>query len=341
MSQLITGEAVTIDLRVARLGSRLIACTVDLSIEFVVLLIMAWVSFRIVVPDDDALAATVYLLVVITVLVGYPVTAETVWHGRTIGKAVMGLRVVRDDGGPIRFRHALVRGLLGVVVEKPGALLGTPAVLSMLISERSKRLGDILAGTVVLQERIPRGNAAPVMMPPQLAYWASTLDLSLFGDALALAVRQFLGRVQELSPEARERLGSQLVASALAVVTPPPPPGTPGWAYLSAVLAERTARAHRRLTGGPPGWQPGWQPSTYPNPAFQNPASRHSVSADPFAGDPYSAGSQRVPAGRQSGAAAPTVAQPFPPFPPAPQIQPVQPIQPVEQPAPGPFVPPS
>ncbi len=298
MSQLVTGEAVTIDLRVARLGSRLIAATVDLSLQVVALLIMAFAAFMIVGPDNDALAATVYLLIVVTVLVGYPVTAETVWHGRTIGKVAMGLRVVRDDGGPIRFRHAFVRGLLGAVVERPGALLGIPAVVSMLISERSKRLGDLLAGTVVLQERIPRGNAAPVMMPPQLAYWASSLDLSVFGDALALSVRQFLGRVQELSPEARERIGSQLVASVLAVVTPPPPPGTPGWAYLSAVLAERTARAHRRLTGGPPGWQPGWQPSPYPNPAFQHPVSPHPT--------------QRM-----------------------------QPTQPVEQPAPGPFVPPS
>jgi uncharacterized RDD family membrane protein YckC len=311
VSQFVTGEAVTIDLRVARLGSRLIAGIVDVSLELVVLLMLAWVTFRIVVPDNAALVATLYLLTTVVVLVGYPVTTETLWKGRTVGKAAMGLRVVRDDGGPIRFRHALVRGLLGVVVEKPGALVALPGVISMLISERSKRLGDILAGTVVLQERIPRANTAPVTMPPQLAPWASTLDLSSFGDALALAVRQFLGRLPDLSPEARERIGTELAAFVHAVVTPPPPPGTPGPAYLAAVLAERTARAHQRLAGGPPAWYPG---------AHQHPGA-------PVHHDPL-----RFPQLRSD-------QQAMVPGPPA--TRPSPSAQPADTPASGPFTPPN
>ncbi len=332
MSQFITGEAVTIDLRVARLGSRLIAGIVDFSLQLTALMIMAWVAFRIVAPDNDALAATVYLLVVITVLVGYPVTAETVWKGRTLGKAAMGLRVVRDDGGPIRFRHALVRGLIGAVVERPGALLGIPAVISMLISEKSRRLGDLLAGTVVLQERIPRGTSAPVTMPPQLAYWATTLDLSSVEDALALAIRQFLGRVQDLSPAARERIGSQLAASVRAVVTPPPPPDTPGWAYLSAVLAERTARARRRFADAPAPWQPGaapWQPGAW-NAGSQHPGYQRPTAPDPLRPYPYPY--PYLPEGQQ----VPPGQGPEDPASSATRL-----IEPVDKPAPGPFVPPA
>ncbi|WP_131765651.1 RDD family protein [Candidatus Protofrankia californiensis] len=312
MSRFVTGEAVTIDLRVARLGSRIIAGLIDLALQAVALAVTAWAAFRVVAPDDDALASAVYLAVVVLVVVGYPAAAETVWRGRSIGKAAMGLRVVRDDGGPVRFRHAFVRALLGAVVERPGALLAIPGMISMLVSGQSKRLGDLLAGTVVLQERIPHGRAVPVTMPPQLAGWASTLDLSSFEDALALAVRQFLNRVQELSPQTRERIGNQLAASVHAVVTPPPPPGTHPWAYLSAVLAERTARAQRRAEHTAQ-----WQ----------------------FAGAPPTQPAQPWGAQQQWGAQ-PRAAQPW-----AAQSWTAQPTGPggdvAEAPAPGPFVPPS
>ncbi len=73
------------------------------------------------------------------------------------------------------------------------------------------------------------------------------MDLSRFNDTLALQCRQFLGRAGQLSDEARERLGGSLVAAVQAAIVTPPPPGTPGWAYLSAVLAERRRREEQRL----------------------------------------------------------------------------------------------
>jgi uncharacterized RDD family membrane protein YckC len=243
----VTGEAVAIDLRVARVGSRTIAAIIDLLIEGVTLLTALFVAVLVVRPDDEALAAAVSILVYVGVVVGYPVLSETFLRGRTVGKMAMGLRVVRDDGGPIRFRHAFTRGLLGAVVERPGFLLALPAIVSMLVSSRAKRLGDVFAGTVVLQESVPRTTGAPPPMPPGLAGWAALLDLTGLDDELAFAARRFLGRSWELSPQAREAVGAQLVAAVRGVVTPAPPPGTPGWAYLSAVLAERTRRAYLRL----------------------------------------------------------------------------------------------
>jgi hypothetical protein len=65
-----------------------------------------------------------------------------------------------------------------------------------------------------------------------------------------LQCRQFLGRAGQLSDGARERLGASLVASVQAIVAPPAPPGTPGWAYLSAVLAERRRREEMRFYAG-------------------------------------------------------------------------------------------
>ncbi|HVF19993.1 MAG TPA: RDD family protein, partial [Mycobacteriales bacterium] len=177
--------------------------------------------------------------------------------------------VVRDDGGPIRFRHALIRGLLGLFVDKysPVMFFG---VITCLASERGKRTGDIAAGTLVLQERVPTRTPTVIVMPPPLAAWAATLDLSGLTGDLALAVREFLGRAGSLTPAARDQLGRQLYAAVSAVVTPPPPPGVPGGAYLAAVLAERRRREEERMrasaTAAAPigGW--GGSPSGTPSP---------------------------------------------------------------------------
>jgi uncharacterized RDD family membrane protein YckC len=255
VSQIITGEAVAIDLRVARVGSRLVGAALDVVVQLVLFLALLALVAR--VASDEALEAALGLVAYVLAAVGYPLVLETVWGGRTLGKAAMGLRAVRDDGSPMRFRQVLVRALIWAIVEGPVPLLGVPAVVSSMISDRSKRLGDLMAGTVVLQERIPTSGTDVPFMPPPLAGWAGTLDLSRFDDALALSTRQFLGRVNELSDVARESLGARLVAAVQDVVTPPPPPGTPGWAYLSAVLAERRRRDEQRHGVGP-GWGGGW-----------------------------------------------------------------------------------
>ena len=259
MSQLVTGEAVALDLRPAALPSRVIAALVDAAAQFTLLAVVGGVATAVSLDASPAAAAALGILVLVLVLVVYPVTFETLLRGRTPGKAALGLRVVRDDGGPIGFRQALVRGLAGAVLERPGVTLFLGAVVSMLLSEQSKRLGDLLAGTVVVRERVATRGGAMATMPPQLEAWAAGLDLSRLPDALALSARQFVARADELTDSAREDLGGRLVRAVTDAVGPPPP-GTPGWAVLSAVLAERRRREHERLrgraaperTGGPP-----------------------------------------------------------------------------------------
>jgi uncharacterized RDD family membrane protein YckC len=253
--QIVTGEAVALDLRLAGVGSRGVAAIIDLAIvtvaEFVLLFLIA-----IIGPGGNAATLlTVVLVVEVVIILGYPVAMETLWRGRTLGKAAMGLRVVRDDGGPIRFRHAFVRGLVGVVLDKPGLSVGLLALFPMLISARKKRFGDFFAGTVVLQERVSGQLDAPVAMPPQLAGWAASLDLSGVNDTLALRMRQFLGRAYQFTPDARATLEHQIASEVVSRVGLPPP-HTPGWAVISAVLAERRRRA---FIATQPIAQPPWQ----------------------------------------------------------------------------------
>ncbi|HET6910212.1 MAG TPA: RDD family protein [Mycobacteriales bacterium] len=243
---LVTGEAVAVDIRTAGIGSRAVAVVIDFAVQFGLAFVLVLLVDRLGTSMDSAGAVTFVLVSYVLLILGYPVGFETLWRGRTPGKAALGLRVTRDDGGPIRFRHAFVRGLVGVVVERPG-LFFLPALLCMLINSRSKRLGDLAAGTIVVQERVPARVATPTEMPPALAGWAATLDLTRIDDQLAWEVRQFLSRAGQLTPSVRDQLAHRLVAE-VAGRTSPPPPGAPGWAYLSAVLAERRRRELERVS---------------------------------------------------------------------------------------------
>jgi hypothetical protein len=184
----------------------------------------------------------------------------------------LGLRVVRDDGGPIGFRQALVRGLAGAFLERPGITFFSLGIVSIAVSSQGKRVGDFLGGTLVLQERVAVRGGQVAVMPPQLAGWAASCDLSGVSDELALSARQFLSRSAQLTAAAREELGTRLLTAVTAGIAPPPPPGTPGWAVLSAVLAERRRREQLRLgtqVGMPSyaGASPSYPPPSYPPPS--------------------------------------------------------------------------
>jgi hypothetical protein len=120
-----------------------------------------------------------------------------------VGKIVMGLRVVSDDGGPERFRQALFRALASVV--EIWMLAGSPAVICSILSPKAKRIGDIFAGTVVVSERGPRLGPPPAM-PPSLAWWASSLQLSGLNAGQAEVARQFLSRAPELDRRLRQQM---------------------------------------------------------------------------------------------------------------------------------------
>ncbi|MGH8777335.1 MAG: RDD family protein, partial [Jiangellaceae bacterium] len=246
MSDLVTGEAVPLELRLAKLPTRALAFAIDLAVLAIGSVLVAAAATVVLPSVDAALASALVLVGVVLVYVGIPVLVETLSRGRSLGKLVLGLRVVRDDGGPVRFRHALTRGLSGVFVDFY-LTSGAGAVICSLLNERGKRVGDILAGTVVIRERVPRTAAPLPTVPAQLAGWAATLELSRLPAGLALNARGYLTRYQQLSPAIREQMGAELATEVAGVISPPAPPGTPAWAYLAAVLAERSRRESLRL----------------------------------------------------------------------------------------------
>jgi uncharacterized RDD family membrane protein YckC len=249
--QIVTGEAVALELRLAQLPSRTVAAALDFAVMGLAYALLLIVTLQVMAPSDPAATTAAVYLMLVAVFLGYPLVLETVLRGRTLGKLAMGLRVVRADAGPITFRQALVRAVTGLVLERPGVLLlgSGPALafLVMLFSGSGKRIGDMAAGTVVIQERIGTQPYFATYLPPPLVGWVAVLDLTALDDRLGLSIRQFLSRVDQLDPVAREVVGHQLLADVLSRISPPPPPGTPGWAVMSAVLAERRRREELRL----------------------------------------------------------------------------------------------
>ena len=204
---------------------------------------------------DTAFSAAVLIIFTVLALVGYPIAFESATRGRTLGKMALGLRVVSEDGGPERFRQALFRALAAVI--EIWMFFGGPAVICSLLSPKGKRIGDMFAGTVVISERAPRLTPPPPM-PPQLAWWASSLQLSGLGAEQAELARQFLSRASQLDAGSatRWRTGSPATSS-------PRYRRRPRLAFrrkcvLAAVLAERHRRELARLRPCPPRRHPVW-----------------------------------------------------------------------------------
>ncbi|MER6529037.1 RDD family protein [Streptomyces sp. NPDC001508] len=251
MSELVTGEAVALELRPAKLPSRALAVLLDLTVAMLVYIVVATVLVASTASLDDAAQMALSIASFLLVLVGGPIAVETLSHGRSLGKMACGLRVVRDDGGPIRFRHALMRGALGVV--EILVTFGVVACIASLVSARGRRLGDVFAGTLVVRERVPAGQAGSVPPPPPwLAGRFSALDLSAVPDGLWLAVRQYLTRMQQLDPQVSWAMAERLAADLAARTGAPAPQGVPPAAYLAAVVQERQAREARKAFGGAP-----------------------------------------------------------------------------------------
>jgi uncharacterized RDD family membrane protein YckC len=244
---IVIGEGVLLDARPTSFANRVAGALIDVVALGLVLLGLLWLAIGVLdLSAEGDLQQILTVVIMVTVLVVVPTTIDTLTRGRSLGKLAVGIRVVRDDGGPIRFRHALVRALVGVM--ELWLTFGSVALITSLVHPQGKRLGDLLAGTYAVRVR-GRTQPQPVVpMPPFLAGWAAAADVARLPDGLALQTRQFLGRAAGLNPGSRYALGQQLAADVSRYVAPGPPAGTHPEAFLAAVLATRRDREYAATT---------------------------------------------------------------------------------------------
>lgn len=246
MSSVVTGEAVVLELKPAGFAARGLSILIDIAAQ-VALAILVFLLIGNVLGGalDTALTTAVALVVAVLLLLVLPVTVETLTRGKSLGRLVMGLRIVRDDGGAIRFRHAFIRGMLALL--EIYILGGALAFIVSLFNERSKRLGDLLAGTYAMRERVVSMPRTPVLMPMRLESWAESADFGRLPDPLARRMSQFLAQASRLTPAARQSLAVDLAGEAQQHVYPAPSAGTHPEEFLRAVIAARRDRDHAAL----------------------------------------------------------------------------------------------
>src|SRR5882762_7690278 len=152
-----TPERVELHYVLANIGNRFLAAGIDHLIQTVAIVIIfllagalsSWQFFS----SMNVWTAALTVLAIFAIYWGYFVAFETLWSGQTPGKRIMRLRVVREDGRPVRFFEVFVRNLLRLAIDFqpfPSYAIG---VVSIIFSARSKRVGDFVAGTVVVKER--------------------------------------------------------------------------------------------------------------------------------------------------------------------------------------------
>ena len=260
MDGIVTPEAVVLDVETAGVASRVYAGLIDFAVQIGILwigsMVLALVGAGTISSFDMGMA-----LLIAAVLMGYPVVSETLMRGRTVGKRALGLRAVTIEGAPIRLRHALLR-MMGGLVDRYLPPLGVTGMLFVVGTARHQRVGDLLAGTIVIRDPdrtlLPPAVWFPV--PPGLEAFAATIDPTAMTDEQYTVIRSFLMRNRELSVDARYSLARDLAARVAATVQHDGVDRVHPEAYLLCVVSRYQRRNFPAYQ--PAAWQGApWQPA--------------------------------------------------------------------------------
>jgi uncharacterized RDD family membrane protein YckC len=254
-----TPEQVGLEYSVAGIGSRFVAVLMDMLIVFAIFLLelLALVMIGAAAATSPAAgkvgenAGKWFIAFVIfvnfVIFWGYFALFEAYWKGQTPGKRAMKLRVIKDSGRQITFFEALARNLLRVVDYLPGMYL--VGVVTMLCNKRNQRLGDLVAGTIVVHERLDEASllyqtsttlVAPVGFSTQplgqetIAPWGKAVVAMFPADAVArltgqdlMVIETFFSRMLDLPMETRATVAYRMAAQMAAKMGVALPEGNP------------------------------------------------------------------------------------------------------------------
>jgi len=222
-----TPERVPLAFALASIGNRFLAVLIDHFIQYMTILIVAWafISWSGVADmnsiERDALLAqmskwTIALMIIVLFLIfaGYFIIFEWLWNGQTPGKRLMKLRVIREDGRPITLWETVARNLLRIFDAIPGFLLPVYSIglVSIFLSSRDQRIGDMFAGTVVIRERTDEAPTFAETFSNQISDAAFRrvqkrtdfqADINLLTESEIEVVESFLRRRWDLSERQR------------------------------------------------------------------------------------------------------------------------------------------
>jgi len=208
-----TPEQIELDYELAGIGSRFLALFIDHSIQVIVLFSLVLVMLMNYPEIYEghfygifhSTFAGIVLILMFLVIFGYFIFFETIWTGLTPGKKIVQIQVMKDNGEPVSFTDSLLRNLFRIVDFLPGNYL--TGALCMIINRRNKRVGDVVAGTIVV--RVKAGQV-PLVLPDLPAEPGFNLDVTRLTEEEYLLVRNFLIRRDKLGSEERARIASKI-----------------------------------------------------------------------------------------------------------------------------------
>ena len=243
-----TPEQVHLEFVLAGIGSRFMAALLDSLIQAGILLVVIFVAALFAaVPlfgRSPIWVLALMIFVLFGIMWGYYATFEAIWKGQTPGKRWAGIRVIKDSGRPINAFEAIARNLVRFIDYLPG-FYGI-GVVTMLLNRKNRRLGDFVAGTIVVHESSDR-EAAP--------FFNTTAQDSdyVFPQAANLTLQEaelietFLARRLDIAPAIRQQNAqriAEMVANRLAIAPDARPADTE--AFLELIIREFRARAKYR-----------------------------------------------------------------------------------------------
>jgi len=212
-----TPEQIALEYPLAGIGSRFMAFFYDSLIQVILgLVVMVIVAF--VLPDLGKYwpsawnwVAALWVFAGFCLYWGYFAAFEALWNGQTPGKRKAGIRVIKDSGRPITVFEAIARNFLRVIDSMPG-MYGV-AVISIFIDKQSRRLGDMVAGTVVVHDKKEEA-AQPFLSIPQTEGTATAAASAIIAEKLTLqeldVIETFLNRRLDLPPVIREQSAKRI-----------------------------------------------------------------------------------------------------------------------------------
>lgn len=236
-NEIITGDGVVLEVTPVGFIARAASIGIDLAAVVAVLWVLSATKVLSAFNFENRIISIVWAA---SLMVGLPTLVEQLTRGQSLGKRIMGLRVVRVDGGRVHPLQSIIRALAGI-----GELwltFGIVAIITSLVSSTGRRVGDLLAGTLVITTKPPKDLAPLPQISQDMLLWARDADLAALPDGLSLACRQYLDRAPRLLPQQRQALGNYLYQAVQHHVQPAPPRQTSLEEYLSAVINERTLR---------------------------------------------------------------------------------------------------
>jgi uncharacterized RDD family membrane protein YckC len=208
-----TPEQIAIEFPLAGIGSRFLAIMFDILVQFlgyVVLALIAALAFggelKRVWPSAWNWSSAIFILVVFCLYWGYYAFFETIWQGQTPGKRHAGIRVIKDTGRSITAFEAIARNLVRVVDLIPGFY--AVGCVTMFLNKKSKRLGDFVAGTVVVHEK--KAEAAEPFFNLQPGAQLPVYPVSKLSNDDLVLIETFLGRRLDLAPEVRSSTAKRI-----------------------------------------------------------------------------------------------------------------------------------